>query len=104
MVCILNIFNEIYLFNFVIFIASVADLADLLKSEPQDDFIVGLQDTLSNVFSSPIIYSLAYVKKKEPENLFLFSKSIHFSVMIFFFVLFNNPKICVQLQPIIYLY
>jgi hypothetical protein len=42
-------------------IASVADLADLLKSEPQDDFIVGLQDTLSNVFSSPTIFSLAYV-------------------------------------------
>ncbi|CAF1100937.1 unnamed protein product [Adineta steineri] len=42
------------------FDASVADLADLLKNEPQDDFIVGLQDTLSNVFSSPAVFSLAY--------------------------------------------
>ncbi|CAF0879165.1 unnamed protein product [Adineta ricciae] len=42
------------------FDASVADLADLLKSEPQDDFIVDLQDTISNIFSSPTIFSLAY--------------------------------------------
>ena len=43
-------------------LASIADLADLLKSETQDDFIVGLQDTLSDVFSSPTIFSLAHVK------------------------------------------
>lgn len=43
-------------------VASIADLADLLKSETQDDFIVGLQDTLSDVFSSPTIFSLAHVK------------------------------------------
>jgi hypothetical protein len=66
-------FFLIDLFNFVILIASVADLADLLKSEPQDDFIVALQDTLSNVFSSPTIFSLAYVKT----NFFFFISLIN---------------------------
>ena len=50
---------------FFFLVASVADLADLLKSEEQDGFITGLQDALSDVFSSPKIFSLAYVKKKQ---------------------------------------
>ena len=56
----LSICDSSPLFSFRL--ASVADLADLLKSETQDDFIVGLQDTLSNVFSSPAVFPLAYVK------------------------------------------
>jgi hypothetical protein len=34
---------------------------DLLKSETQDDFIVGLQDTLADVLSTPAIVSIADV-------------------------------------------
>lgn len=46
-------------------LASIADLADLLRSETQDDFIVGLQDTLSDVFSSPTIFALAHVSHRK---------------------------------------
>ncbi|CAF3342129.1 unnamed protein product [Rotaria sp. Silwood1] len=57
------------------FDASVSDLADLLKSKPQYDYIVDLQDTLSTVFSSPTIFSLAYCHDlllrfiQQPENM-----------------------------------
>jgi hypothetical protein len=51
--------------TFFFLIASVADLADLLKSEPQDDFIVGLQNDISDIFSTPLLYSLAHVIKKK---------------------------------------
>ncbi len=88
--------------TFFFLIASVADLADLLKSEPQDDFIVGLQDTLSNVFSSPTIFSLAYVQKT---NKFFSSHKLFLSsVMIYFFGLFNNPILCGRFRRIIYPY
>ena len=47
--------------NFFVLVASVADLTDLLQSEPQDDLIVGLRNAVDNIFSSPTVYSLAYV-------------------------------------------
>lgn len=59
--CQIELFFFVSNYQFFFLIVSVADLADLLKSEPQDDFIVGLQNTLSDVFSSPTIFSLAYV-------------------------------------------
>ena len=91
------------LFSVFFFIASVADLADLLKSEPQDDFIVDLQDTISNIFSSPTIFSLAYVWSIQNSRRLLLN---HFSssVMICCFVLFNNQRACVRFQQITYLF
>lgn len=65
-------------FLFVLFLlASIGDLAELLKNEPQDEFILGLQDTLSTIFSSPTIFSLAYVRerKRNPK---------HFTILIYF--------------------
>jgi hypothetical protein len=64
----LNLF--FVMISLFLLIASVAELADLLKGETQDDYIIGLQDTLSTVFSSPTIFSLAYVNKT---NSFCFS-------------------------------
>jgi len=47
-------------YSYDYFDAAIADLADLLKNETQDDFIVSLQDTISDIFSSSTIFSLAH--------------------------------------------
>ncbi|CAF3076196.1 unnamed protein product [Rotaria socialis] len=53
-----SLITDAYMPDF--FDASIADLAELLNNEPKDDFIVGLRNTLADVFSSKTIVSLAH--------------------------------------------